>query len=404
MAMFKNYWTIAWRNALKRRGYAFIKTFGLALGLACCFLAYLHVRGELSYDDFHRNGPSIFRVIRIGYSEEGYKVRFRDPSLPSQMGSLLSPVFPEIKARTRFADFLSGIVISENRPFQEVLSMADAAFFEIFSFPLLAGDPGSVLSAESDIVLTESCALKYFGPGDPIGRSLTVTYGDIKKDFRVSGVAADPPKNSIFQFALVLPIDNLPVFLNRPGFLTEGTDGVWPIPVYVHLKPGVRAADLEKRFPAFTRQYFGRDIEKRRADGWSRPEVPFSFGLQNIRDVYLDSSVYLGKGLTESFALSGIVLLILIMAGVNFVSLSLGTASFRAKEIGIRKVIGAERRQLIHQFWGETMIMVGGAALAGVLLAVSALPAFNQLIGKSHRWEDFLTSPPSSCWYSSRER
>jgi putative ABC transport system permease protein len=391
ITMFRNYWTIAWRNILKHKGYAFIKTIGLALGIGCCLLAYLHIKNELSYDDFHRNGPSTFRVIRIGYNNEDYRIRFRDPSLSPQMGSLLPSFFPEIQNQTRFAEFLSGIVTSEDRPFQETLSMADASFFEIFSFPLLAGNPATVLLRDSDIVLTESSARKCFGLGNPIGRRLTVTYGNVRKDFYVSGVAADPPKNSIFQFALIIPIDNLPAVLNTPGFLKECSDGVWPIPVYVLLKPGVRATDLEKRFPAFTAQYFDRDIERWRADkGWSRPEVPFSFGLQNIRDVYLDSSVYLGKGRTESLALSGIVLLILIMAGINYTSLSLGTASFRAKEIGIRKVIGAERRQLIRQFMGETMITVGGAALAGIGLAALVLPAFDQLIGKCYRWVDFL--------------
>jgi putative ABC transport system permease protein len=394
VTMFNNYWTIAWRNTLKHKGHAFIKTFGLALGLACCLLAYLHIRSELSYDDFHRNGPSTFRVIRIGYNREDYTVRFRDPSLSPQMGSLLPSFFPEIQNQTRFAEFLSGIVASGDRPFQEVLSMADPSFFQIFSFPLLTGDPETVLSTENDIVLTETSARKYFGLGNPIGRPLTLTYGNVRKDFCVSGLAADPPKNSIFQFALIISIGNLPTLLNMPGLLTEWNAGVWPIPVYVQLKPGVRPADLEKRFPAFAAQYFSRDIERWRAEeGWSRPEVPFSFGLQNIRDVYLDSSVYRGKGMTESLALSGIVLLILIMAGINFTSLSLGTASFRAKEIGIRKVIGAERRQLIHQFMGETMITVGGAALAGVGLAALALPAFDQLIGKSYRWVDLLTLP-----------
>jgi putative ABC transport system permease protein len=393
MTMFKNYWTIAWRNILKHKGYTFIKTTGLALGIGCCLLAYLHIKSELSYDDFHRNGPSTFRVIRIGYNKEDYRVRFRDPSLAPHMGSLLPSYFPEIQNQTRFAEFLSGIVTSGDRPYQEILSMADASFFQIFSFPLLAGNPGDVLSTDGDIVLTESSARKYFGHADPVGQRLTVTSGNVRKDFYVSGVAADPPKNSIFQFAVIIPIGNLPVFLNQPGFLTEWSLGVWPIPVYVQLKPGVRAADVEKRFPAFSAQYFDRDIKSARAEGWTRPEVPFSFGLQNIRDVYLDSSVYKGKGMTESLALSGIVLLILIMAGINFTSLSLGTASFRAKEIGIRKIIGAERRQLIRQFTGETMLTVGGAALAGIGIAALVLPAFGQLIGKSYRWVDFLTPP-----------
>jgi putative ABC transport system permease protein len=394
ITMFKNYWTTAWRNTLKHKGYAFIKTVGLALGLACCFLAYLHVKSELSYDDFHQNGDSTFRVIRIGYNQEDYKVRYRDPSLAPQMGSLLPSFFPEIQSQTRYADFMSGIVSIEDKLFQETLSMADASFFEIFSFPLLAGNPKTALSADSSVILTESCVRKYFGHGSPIGRRLTIAYGDEKKDFVISGIASDPPKNTIFQFALILPISNLPEFLNRPGFLTEWSPGVWPIPVFVQLKPGIQAADLEKRFPAFTAQYFDREIERHRAEkGWSRPEVPFSFGLQNIQDVYLDSSVYLGKGLAESLVLSGIVLLILIIAGINFTSLSLGTASFRAKEIGIRKVIGAERRQLVRQFWGEALITVGGAALAGIGLAALLLPAFSQLIEKSYAWTDLLSLP-----------
>ncbi len=393
MTMFKNYWTIAWRNVLKHKSHAFIKTTGLALGIGCCLLAYLHIKNELSCDDFHRNGPSTFRVIRVAYNQEDYKVRFRDPSLPPQIGSILPTFFPEIQSQTRYSEFLSGIVASEDRLFQETLSMADASFFEIFSFPLLAGNPATVLSRDSDIVLTESSAHKYFGLGNPIGRRLTITHGNVRKDLYVSGVAADPPKNSIFQFALIIPIGNLQAFLKRPGYLTEWSDGYEPLPVYVLLKPGVRASDLEKRFPVFTAQYFDRFIMRARDRGWSRSELPLSFGLQNIRDVYLDSSVYGGKGLAESVVLSGIVLLILIMAGVNFTNLSLGMASFRAKEIGIRKVIGAERRQLTRQFWGETMIAVGGAALMGIGIAVALVPAFSQLIGKSYGWTDFLSLP-----------
>lgn len=390
--MFRNYWMIAWRNILKHKGYSFIKTAGLALGIGCCLLAFLHIRRELSYDDFHRNGPSTFRIIRLLYNQEDYKVRLREPSLSPHMGSLLPPFFPEIQRQTRYAEFLSGVVANEDRMFQETLPMADASFFEIFSFPLRTGNPGTVLSAPSDIVLTESYARKYFGGLDPVGRRLTVSYGDVKMDFFVSGVASDPPKNSIFQFGLIVPIDNLPAFLNQPDFLTVGNRGLWWIPVYVQLKPGVRAADLEKRFPAFTVQHFGGDIAGyRTARGWTRPEVPFSFGLQNIRDVYLDSGVYRGKGLTESLLLAGIVLLVLVMAGINFTSLSLGTASFRAKEIGIRKVIGAERRQLIHQFWGETMITVGGSAVVGTGLAAALLPAFSQLIGNSYELTDLLS-------------
>ncbi len=389
--MLKDYAKIAWRITVKHKGFAFIKMFGLALAIACCLLAYLHIQSELSYDDFHSQGESTFRIIRVLYNQGDYRVRHKDPSLAGQMGSLLPAVFPEIESQTRSVDFMPGIITSEEHPFRETIHMADASFFRIFSFPLKAGNPDTVLAKDSDIVLTESAARKYFGTRDPIGRRLTISCGDVSKDFFVSGIAADPPKNSIFQFPLILPIGNLPAFLNMPGLFTEWSLEVWPIPVYVLLKPGVRPADLERRFPAFTAQFFEREIQYARKAGWTRPEVPFSFGLQNIHDVYLDSSVYLGKGLTESIILSGIVLLILIMACLNFINLSLGTASFRAKEIGIRKVIGAERRRLIHQFWGEALIAVGIAAGAGIGLAILTLPIFNQLVGKSYTWADFLS-------------
>ena len=389
--MFKNYLKITLRNMRKHKIYSFIKITGLALAISCSLLAYLHIKRELSYDDFHQNRSRIFRIIRVLYNQEDYSVRHRDPSLPAHLGSLLPQFFPEIQSQSRYTEFISGIVSIKDHIFQEILPMADASFFEIFSFPLLAGDPKTVLSDESNIVLTQSCARKYFGHTDPRGKRLTIIRGDIKKDFYVSGIASNPPKNSIFQFSLLVSIDNLPAFINMPELFTTGTRGVWPFPIFILLKPGVQASNLEERFPAFTAQYFGQDIERHRAqNNWSRSEVPFSFSLQNIRNVYLDSSVYRGKGLTESLLLSGIVLLILLMAGINFTSLSLGAASFRAQEIGVRKVIGAERRQIIQQFWGETSITMWGAALAGIGLAAILVPIFSQLIGKNYALSDLL--------------
>lgn len=390
--MLKNYIKITLRNMEKHKVYSLIKIMGLSLAISCSFLAYLHIKSELSYDDFHQNRSRLFRIIRVLYNQEDYSVRHRDPSLPAHLGSLLPHYFPEIQSQSRYTEFITGIVSIEDRVFQEILPMADASFFEIFSFPLITGDPKTVLSNESNIVLTQSCARKYFHHTDPMGKRLTITRGDIKKDFYVSGIASDPPKNSIFQFSLLIPIDNLPAFLKMPELFTVGTQGVWPFPIFIQLKPGVQASDLEERFPAFTAQYFDQDIERHRDRGnWSRPEVPFSFGLQNIRNVYLDPSVYLGKGLTESLILSGIALLILLMAGINFTSLSLGTASTRAKEIGVRKVIGAERRQIIQQFWGETTITICGAALMGIGLAAALVPTFSQLIGKNYALSDLLS-------------
>jgi len=181
--------------------------------------------------------------------------------------------------------------------------------------------------------------------------------------------------------------------MRRPNFFNAWSAGVWPIPIFIRLKEGASPLDLEKRFAAFTAQHFGKEIEAAKANGWTRSEVPFRFGLQNIKDVYLDAGVYQGKGLTETLILSGFALLVLIMACVNFTNLSIGTAAFRAKEIGVRKIVGAERRQLFSQFLSDSLMTVAAAASAGILAAALFLPTFNRLMDKDYHPADLFSVP-----------
>jgi len=171
LVMLKNYMTIAWRNILRHKGHSFIKISGLALGISCCLLALLHVRSELSYDRFHPRADSIFRVIRVGFNNQDYRIRYKDPSLQPTLGSYLQPSFPEIERQTRYADFLTGVVNPGSSPFQEVLAMADPDFFRMFGFRLTAGNAESVLSSLNSIVLTESSARKYYGRGESPGEN-----------------------------------------------------------------------------------------------------------------------------------------------------------------------------------------------------------------------------------------
>ncbi len=393
LTMIKNSMTIAWRNLFKHKAHSAIKILGLSLAIACCLLVYLHIRNELSYDHFHPRADSIFRIIRIGYEKDDYHVRYKDPSLQTHLSQFLPSDFPEIERQTRFAEFLGGVVKPGDEPFSEVLAMADASFFEMFAFPLVSGTPGNILSSPDSIVLTESSAHKYYGRENALGKKLTIIRGDLRKDFIVGGIAADLPKNSIFQFPFLISIENLPFFMGMPEIFRTGAQGVWPIPIFVQLKKGTSPANIESRFPALVAQHFGKDVEEARRDGWTRSEVPFSFGLQNIRDVYLSDDVYQGKGLTEALLLSGIALLIMIMACVNFTNLSIGTAAFRAKEIGVRKVVGAARRQLIRQFLQESLIMVAVAASVGIIEALLLLPTFNRLMEESYVPADLLSIP-----------
>ena len=379
--MIKNYLKSALRSIGRHKVNSTINILGLAIGLTCCILIYLYVTDELSYDNFHKNQRLLFRVLKISYDNSDGSIRDRGSEMPPAMGPALAGYFPGIKYQTRFWS-APGVVRYGDKISRESVSLADLPFFKMFTFPLISGNPETVLSLHNAIVLTQRYAKKYFGDENPVGKTLTITYGEYRKDYLVAGIAKDLPRNSSIQFNLLINISNLPQVTGVPKALSTW-ENQW-LPVFVQLEKNVPVESIEQRFNAFTTQFFSPGIQRYKEKyRWTRKENPFSFALQKITDVYLDSDIGLvGKGLASSFILIGIAFMVLVIACINFMNLSLGMSSDRSLEIGMRKVVGAEKRQLMGQFLSESLVMSCIAMAAGILFAELLLPEFNRLANK----------------------
>ena len=373
--MLRNYFRTAIRNILRHRVYSFIKIFGLSIGIAACILIYLFVTDELSFDKFHENGDRLFRVVQVRHARDSGKETSRQEYMPTPVGPALEEFIPGIEHQTRYVNN-SGTVRYEENLFRETLSLADSAFFEMFTFPLISGDPKTALLDEHCIVLSRSRAEKYFGDQNPLGRTLTIAFGQDIRDFVVTGVAEDVPANSSIQFDVLLHFDNLPAAANDPDILDNWDR--WYCPFFIQLQPHVSTEQVEKGLSQFCDQHYSETIRKNVDDGHD----PFRFGLQRLEDIHLDSRFAGNPGLSPAYILSGVALAILLIACVNFMNLSIGLSSVRSIEVGMRKVLGAERRQLIWQFCSEALLMSFLAILLGLVVAELLLPRFNALSGK----------------------
>jgi len=366
--MLKNYLKIAVRIIKRHKSHSAINIFGLSMGLACTILIFLFVKDELSYDRFHENLNSIYSPMIRFHNPDG-SVKWQGGAVQVPHGPALKEYFPEVKRYVRVypQEF---IVKIGNLIEEQEITMADAEFFEMFS---------------SSIVLSESCARKYFGDTDPIGKTMTLISGDYKNDFVVSGVAEDPPPNSTVTFNLLINFESIRLFGGAES-LTNWTTLRMPCKTYIQLYDGKSAETIEERYPEFAKKYYAANFEReiyRQFKDTPENIDPISFGLQRMRDIHFDPGATGSGGLTPVYILGGIAFIILFIAGINFVTLSIGNASKRFIELGIRKVVGAERRQLIQQYWSESVVLTGLAFIIGVGLACVFLPAFNRVTMKS---------------------
>jgi len=373
--MFRNYVKITIRNILRFRTFSLIKIFSLSLGIAACALIYLFVLDELSFDKFHDKSERLFRVVQIRFDKDTGIEMSRQQFLPPPMAPELQRLVPEIKHYSRYTNG-TGVVRYQDKIFRETLQLVDSAFLEMFSFPLKEGHSQQVLGSDHNVVLTSSHAEKYFGASSPLGRTLTIDFGQISKDFIVTGVVEDVPPNSSLQFDILIHIQNLPVAWNNPGVWEEWNR--WAFPFFVELQPGVPVEKATRGMDRFCSQFFSESIQRRITSGYD----PFRFGLQRVEDMHLDTRVFEAAGLETSYLLSVIAFAILLIACVNFTNLSIGLSSVRSLEVGMRKVLGAERRQLIVQFLSEAFLISVLAIGAGLLLTEILLPSFNELSGK----------------------
>ncbi len=380
--MLRNYLVVAGRNLLKYKAYSSINIAGLAIGLACSALILLHVRDEFSYDSFHVRAERIYRV--------GLEWQFdADPTqyLPHASG-LLAPALerdvPGIERAVRLAatSWAPGplhMARGSEQGLEENGFYADAGFFQVFSFPLLSGAGTTALEQPFSIVLTQAMARRYFGDSEAVGQSLTL---QDSLEFTVTGVLAPLPANAHFRFDFLLSFDAYETW-GHP--LRWGRFGCY---TYVLLAESATAASLAPAVRDITRAYIGVEEDKK--------GFRFKHFLQPLPDIYLHSDMPFDIGpsgdIAYVYAFACIACFILLLSGINFVNLTTARSALRAREVGLRKLVGSQPRQLVVQFLGEAVLIALLALVLALLLVALALPEFNRLLGKDLRL-DFWADP-----------
>ncbi|UCE40267.1 MAG: ABC transporter permease [Candidatus Aminicenantes bacterium] len=363
--MFKNYFKTTFRNTTRHKGYSFINLAGLAIGLACTLLILLWVKDELSYDRFHENGKNIYRIMSYGtrYMIEGFD------GTPAPLAPAIKAEAPGIVNYARFSDVPKLVVRYGDKVFYENRGLiADPSIFEIFTFPFVQGDPQTAFTQPLDVVITETMAAKYFGEENPVGKTLEVE----GRPAAVNGVIKDIPHNSHIQFDFLTSYE----FIQKvSGYGTSW--GAFNFVTYLQLEENRDIQEIAKNITAV-------------ADKNNCPQVKdgVEFRLQPLSEIYLDSRAahrnYIKVGDRKYvYVFSIIAFFVLFIACVNFMNLSTARSATRAKEVGMRKTVGASRRQLIMQFFGESLFLTSMASVFALILVSILLPAFNQLTGKS---------------------
>jgi putative ABC transport system permease protein len=362
--MFRNYLTIALRNIRRHKGYSFINIAGLAVGMACSILILAWVRDERGTNRFHEKIDSLF-IVRTT-QHYGSDTRTGDGSVPA-LGPALKAEFPEVRNAARVNNGQSRFLIEhDGKQFRELVQPADPQIFELFTVPLVKGDLKDILSGPDVVVLSETAAGRMFGREDPLGKVLTV---DKTYDFRVAAVMKDIPGNSSFRFDIWVPLE-LTRKLYRPNYLDTWYNMAFR--TYVEMAPGADVA-------AFNEKIFNR-IRRSHAQTILEPS------LYPFRDLYL--KVWGREKDVRVFSV--IAFLILLIACINFMNLTTARSARRSREVGLRKVVGAERSQLMRQFFGETVTYTLISLVLAVGLLGLVLPAFRELTAKSLVMKDLL--------------
>lgn len=374
--MLKNYFKIALRNVKRNPGFTGLNIIGLALGLGCFYLIAIFIQYELNFDQFHEKAD---QMVRLTYSTAlSEDVVYANSA--AGFAPLLKATIPDIKEAIRVENFRNPYVTLENGETRRLqgLLLSDQSFFEVFDFPIIRGNPSSVLEDKYSLVLSNSTAKALFGGEDPIGK--TIRYGN-RFNLRVTGLMADVPAQSHLQFNAVASFQLVEAFVG-PGEMESFTN--YNYNTYLLLHPGVDQTALKNKITQAVRQRFDADNN---ADDESSNYIA---GLQPLKDIHLTTNLTFDinghRDIRYLYTFGAIGLLILLIACVNFMNLATARATQRAAEVGVRKAVGAQRRQLVGQFIGESVILSLLSILIGLVIALLALPFFNEAVGGSTRF------------------
>ena len=376
--MFKNYFKTAFRNLARNKIYSFINVAGLSLGLACAMLIMLYVKDEVSFDKFHKNVDNIYRVV-------SQRKENKIPVTGLLQGPRFTQNVPGIKSfvriDSRYEDIKTGTAIQS----QSVLHV-DSNFFSVFTFPLLSGNPETCLTEPHSIVLSEDIAKKQFNTTDAAGKIIMIKEDSTFVPYKVTAVAKRCPQNSSIQFDVLMPFKESEADAKDThnwfnSFLNT----------FVVLDEKANRQTVEKQMQSFYVSDAKQTLEEMlKIDGGNLDDIPLgTYFLQPYTDMHLSPDLPAGNGLTNagnpvySYILSGIALFVLLIACINFVNLSIARSVRRAKEVGIRKVMGGDRKQLIMQFLGESFLLCTIAFVFAIMLVQLMLPMFNNLSNKA---------------------
>jgi ABC-type antimicrobial peptide transport system permease subunit len=365
LVMLRNYLTVTWRNIKRHKAFSLINIAGLAIGIACCILILLWIQDELSWDRFHENAKNIYQVSQKQY--DGHLT----PVTPLPLADHLKTEFPEVVNATRYLMYYKLQLKYGDKSFSERPLIADPAFFQMLSFDFVKGDPNNAFTSLRSMVITEELALKLFGQEDPLGKSISGV--DNRSDYTISGVIKNVPHNSTLQFDCVLPLE-LVAQRRRPD--DWGSSYLW---TYVQLQKNSSYQEFNKKIA---------DIVNQRA-------------RQNKAELFLQPLTQLhlrpqgsGGPIIYVYIFTAMAVFVLIIACINFINLTTARSSNRAREVGLRKVIGARRENLVKQFFGDSFLFSLAAVMCALLLVALFLPIFNTLSGKQFTFGQNVVNNP----------
>lgn len=377
--MFQNYFKIAWRNLLRNRAFSAINITGLAIGLASCMLISLYVLDELSFDRYNEKADQIVRVIFKGTMQGG---KINEAHVMPPTAQTLKADYPEVLEATRLRQAGAPTVIIADKQYTgDYMAFVDSNFFQVFTLPLLKGDKKTALAEPNTLVLTKKMSETYFGSQDPIGR--IITFKGSKTPFKVTGMIDKVPENSHFHYE---------IFASMSSF-EDSKSSSWMISeffTYLVLPKGYDYKKLEAKLPQTVDKYVGPQLKQ--AMGVTMSEFKKSGNniglyLQPLTDIHLHSDFGYDLGnngdIKYVYIFGAVAMIMLVIACINFMNLSTAAASRRAREVGVRKVMGSQKKELIGQFLLESTLLFSIALVFAIIIGLTALPLFNQLSGKN---------------------
>jgi putative ABC transport system permease protein len=366
--MFLNYIKIAIRNIKRQKTFSILNIIGLAVGMACCILLLLYIQFEISFDMYHKNYDRIYRVIR---EDKAFT--------PAPLGTKLVKDLPEVEYSTRFIKQDNVLISNETDHFlEDNVYWADPEILKIFTIDLQKGNPDMALLNPKSLLISEKAAIKFFKNNDPIGKVLK--FGS-KSEYIIEGIFSNLPDNSHMKIDYILPY--------KTYFKVTGNDiNHWFRNfsyTYFLLKEGIDPAEFDKKFPEVIDSYIFKNLPDNVLSGIEKP-YPRIFFIQSLDDIHLHSNlrqeISTNNNIIYIYMFSAIAILILLIASINYINLTTAQVARRGKEIGVRKVAGAYRKQLVFQFYGESLTLTTIAMIFAIILVDIALPVFNNLVDR----------------------